>query len=459
MNFIKAALAILYVSTAGYGFLRLILKDKSPFSIVCWIPISFAIGFGLVAFWGKLIMLSRLHLSFWLLGLPFLPFFIYGFFRLNFMIKTEPLIKALKSIKLNEAFFILVIIFGIGSVFLMSVVFPMYYWDARAIWGMKANMLFGDGTIFSSNFLDADRIQPHFRYPLLYPLAMAFTYFTFGMIDDWAVMLLVGLFFPFLVSFLYEIIRIATGDQGKALMGSAVLAVLPVFYTMDGPAYSGYADTPLALFFLVSFGTLFLWRITNIRELFMAGCVLSCFLPLVKNEGIILLLLNLIWVGWPGDFSKWKKVLKDIGIFLVLAIIVILPWILLRSNIPNVQTVKYLERFNFTVITQNLGRIPAIAGFYLKGFLGIQPAMTGHKFLWGGLWVIFVLAVIQAFARRKWLEIRLFCLVILYCVLMGGMFIIYPYEPTAMVANFFRINLSITPLVILLVMMQCERRG
>ena len=137
----------------------------------------------------------------------------------------------------------------------MSIAFPLHFWDSRAIWALKAKMLFSDGTIFSPNFLDPLRIQPHFRYPLLFPLAQAFIFFTLGLIDDWAIMLLIGLFFPLMCFLLFDLIRIATGQRLSGLLGAAMLAVLPVYYFCDGPAlWRCFFLSGLACFF---FGTNF----------------------------------------------------------------------------------------------------------------------------------------------------------------------------------------------------------
>ena len=82
MNFLKTIFLLAYVVTAGYGFLRLFFKEKPPFSIFGQLPISFIAGLGLLGFWGNLLMLVRLKLSFWPLALFLLPFFVFGIFKL-----------------------------------------------------------------------------------------------------------------------------------------------------------------------------------------------------------------------------------------------------------------------------------------------------------------------------------------------------------------------------------------
>lgn len=459
MNFFKTILIIIYFSLAGYGMLKLFLKDNGPFSIFGLIPLSFVAGLGTLGFLSNLIMLVRLRISFWILILPLFPLVVFGMSKINYKMQFASFGKRIKSLNPLAILLILIILFGIISVFLMSISFPLHFWDSRAIWGTKAKMIYGEGTIFSTHFLNEYRVHPHYRYPLLYPTAQAFIYFTLGQIDDWAVMLLVGLFFPLLIMFMYDLLRQATEDPEKALMGTAVLAMLPLFYRMDGPAHSGYADTPMALFFLVSFGVLYLWKKLKNRQLLIVGCILSAFLPLVKNEGTILMLLNLVWVSWPDSLQLNKEnlqgILKNSLIFVLLVAIVVLPWIMLRSNIPDLRDEQYMTRLNVPTIKQNLNRIPTISSFYFRAFAGMQGSMTNGKYLWGGLWAIFILASIGSFIKRSRLEIRVFWLVILFCVFMGVIYEVAP-DVGAMVSNFFRVMLSITPLLILLIMMQCE---
>lgn len=472
MNFVTAIFVILYVSLAGYGLLKLVLRGERPFSILGEIPIAFVLGFGVLGWWGNFIMLLRLKLSFGLSALPLLPPFVYAIYEIvkSFKAADKPdwrmiLAKGKKIGALNY-FFLAVIVFAIVSVVLMSLIFPLHFWDSRAIWGLKAKMLFGDGTVFSINFLDPDRIQPHFRYPLLFPLAQVFIYQALGAIDDWAVMALVALFFPLTLIFLFDLLRLAFRSFDKAAFGAAVLAVLPLYYFIDGPAHSGYADVPLGLFFLVSFGCLYLWQINRTQQslgtqkLFLLGVILSGFLPLVKNEGALVMLLNLFWLVWPEDMKNWGGYFKRIIVFGLIVAAIFLPWVLLRNNIPDVQDERYLDHLRVNEMITNLNRLPAIANFYFRAFLGLQTSLLGVGFLWGGLWGLFFLAGVKCFLERNLINIRIFLSVLLFCFLMGVIFLVAPvegkFDTSGMVGNFFRVMVSITPLLVILAIKQCD---
>jgi hypothetical protein len=458
MNFVVAALVVSYLILTGYGFVKIFFRDKLPLSLLGAIPLAFVSGLGLLGCLASLIIFLKWRISGWSLSLPLLPLFIYGLTKVK--IESINLSKP-KRLKIIEWIFILLIIFGAGSSFLLSVDFPLHFWDSRAIWGLKAKMLYQDGTVYSPNFMDEDRMQPHFRYPLLYPIAQAFIYYVLGGIDDWAVMVLIGLFFPLIVSFLVDLIRAVTGKRENALMGGAILSLLPVYYMpvydmMDG-AHSGYADTPLALFYLVSFGMLFLWKKNNDNRLFLLGAVLSSLLPLVKNEGTVLWLLNLILAGWPVRFNfdmrEWLKAVKNIAVFIVIAAVLIAPWLIIRSHIPDIADEQYPQRLTMPAIVGNLYKAPIIVGYYLKAFGGVRPFM-----MWGELWIIAACATVYGLISRKRIELTIPGLIFLFYLFMAGIWLIGPAKNIEeligfMDITFCRVSLSVTSLLVLYVCM------
>ena len=339
----------------------------------------------------------------------------------------------------------------------MSVGFPLHFWDSRAIWGIKAKMLYAEGTVFSPDFMHENRLHAHFRYPLTYPISMAFIYFGLGAADDWAVMLLVGLFFPFLLMFLYELIKRVCNDRLKALLGTAMIALLPLYYRADGPAHSGYADAPMALFYLVSFGILLLWRMTRNKNLLLLGITLSAVLPLVKNDGTMFMLLNLALVIWPekGVFSL-KSLAKRIVIFGMISGVVLVPWFVLRSNIPDLADEQYFSRLNIQILSENVKNIPTILRFYFRAFIGLQKAMTGGAFFWLGMWFIFAYSMVKAFKEREVLSIMIFWLIVFFLFFMTIIYMLAPGGPDTIKSNFFRICLSITPLLVIVIMRQLK---
>ena len=61
---------------------------------------------------------------------------------------------------------------------------PLLSFDARAIWGMKARVIFSYGQIYGEDFFDPYRLHAKQRYPLGIPLAQSFVYHMVGEVDD-----------------------------------------------------------------------------------------------------------------------------------------------------------------------------------------------------------------------------------------------------------------------------------
>lgn len=458
MNALFAVISILYFICSGFGAFSLITtKREKIFS--CWgiIPIAFALGYGLLAVLVNIFFLFGVKLSFFAIYAAFLPLFFIGLYNIH--IDFPNFLLSSRKIGPFGALLVFIIVFIAISVLLMSIVFPVHFWDSRAIWALKGKMLFHDATVHSPNFTDINRVHPHFGYPLLFPMAQASIYFAISNIDDWAIMPLIGLFFPLILSLFYDIQRILFIDRSKALFGTAVLSVTPLFFMIDGPVHSGYADTPLALFFLAGFVVLLVQKITGRLDLLVLGSVLAGFLPLVKNEGISLLFINLFLMLLPSFDENIKYSMADSlkRFFIVLAIcfIIIAPWSHIASNLPK-DDEQYLSHFKINEVIRNLNKIPEISKFMVNAFVGIQPDIMGRYFEWGILWIVFVLAGLNAYYLKNRLGISLFLIIILFCLFMGFIYVIAPGKPQDMIANFFRVMLPMTPILVLLLNSQSE---
>ena len=103
--------------------------------------------------------------------LPLTLLFCFALSRMKFkdLPSLDDVLAGIKRLTWMEWIFIAAIIFGTVSVFLLSIAFPMHFWDARAIWATKAKLLFYDGTIFSSGFTDAEQDQRALQIPAAFP--------------------------------------------------------------------------------------------------------------------------------------------------------------------------------------------------------------------------------------------------------------------------------------------------
>ena len=426
MNFIIAGLAIIYLSICGFGLIKLILRGKIAFSVFGIIPLSFGAGLGLLAVLSNLIMLAGFHLSFVSLYAPLSLFFLYALTQIKAARTFKPgmLLDGVRGISLKEWSLILVIAFGVISILTLSLIFPLHFWDSRANWGTPAKMLFYSGTTFSSDFTDIERVPPHSRYPLLFPVSQTFIYFALGNADDWAVMLLISLFFPFMIFFLYDLARIFLQDREKALAASAMIAVLPVFFTSDGPAYSGYADTPLAMLYLLSFGMTLLWKRNKDIGYLALSAFLSSILLLTKNEGFILLILNLLLIVLPDNLSfniKKKDIANAVKLTFMYAAIIIFtvaPWQILAKYLAmDTGTINSFQSLHMKNLVGGLTNIPMIANFTISAFAGIGKNMFGYGFSWAGLWSIFLITTALSVIHKLMIGLH-FSLIVLADVIL-----------------------------------------
>ena len=217
MSFVIAAGVLVFITLSGYGLIRTFVKDDLPFSAFGIIPLSFGAGLAAIAVLGDLIMLCGLRLSFFTMYAPMLFLFVFGLSRIDaakaFDLKSFT--AKLNGLSKTEWMLIFVIAFSIITLVVLCFIFPLSFWDSRAIWGTKAKMLFYSRTVFSSDFMDPFRLNPHPRYPLLFPMSESFVYFAIGTPDDYAIMVLIAAFFPMLLSFLFDLARVLTRDRLK----------------------------------------------------------------------------------------------------------------------------------------------------------------------------------------------------------------------------------------------------
>jgi hypothetical protein len=171
---------------------------------------------------------------------------------------------------------------------LMSIVVVPDDWDAWAIWGAKAKILaLGLGPLKDVTYFD------HADYPLLWPSLWAFSGWCAGGWEEhwsraWGPVLMmlcaweVGII-------IHRLSRdIATGLFGAALFLSIPMAPLLASWS--------YAEAPLWLMMVCSFGYLLSWRKEgHWQHLTIAG-LFAAAAAYTKNEGLFFAFLGFLWV-------------------------------------------------------------------------------------------------------------------------------------------------------------------
>ncbi|MEW6743612.1 MAG: hypothetical protein AB1486_12725 [Planctomycetota bacterium] len=159
MNFVLVGIALVLVGLCGFRVLRWILGARLPFSVFGLVPLSFGVGIGTLAILGHLTLLTGLHLP-WAYA-PFLALSLGGVWALR---GARPTPSGALKVTGWGWFFLAAILFGVVLIVVLSVAFPLHHYDARALWGTKAKMLFYSGTLSSPDFTDPLRAHPHVRY-------------------------------------------------------------------------------------------------------------------------------------------------------------------------------------------------------------------------------------------------------------------------------------------------------
>ena len=307
--------------------------------------------------------------------------------------------KLFKKISVAEWLFI---IFMILLCFIMSFVcllMPMYTYDSRATWGLKAKIFFHKQTIFTDDFLDPYRYHYNTPYPILIPLVENFFYNMLGSVDDYLVKIIFVLFYIVLLFFLYITQKkYFFTTRLHSLIFTSVFVSLPLlFVILNGSVPSAYVDFPLTCFFTLTMVYLFNYMQShNIKHIIIAS-LFSCCCLFSKNEGLPLFLISIVIFiidGFIGKYLINKKNIEALLIYISLPILILLPWFMIRSKLPTLNynnPLPFLTLENFIVGFSRLGVIMKLTLWSM--FLNFRS--------WGIMWVIIIIATVLNYRKDK----------------------------------------------------------
>ena len=324
--------------------------------------LGIVLGLGLTAyslflwslFGGKLgAIASGVHsLSGWIAGGPW----IVSHFRCQFAAQSK---KTFSHDRYERAVccacqFLISILFV--TTFLQTLQTPQKLWDERAIFALKARVLFEDRTIHSPALLHPDFVQYHPRYPLLLPLAEQNILSLYGSDDD----RLSKLIFPLLYC---GMVLTATGvllrhlTPAQAWFAGLLLATIPVLVPYEYGFLCGQADAPIACYHSLSL--LFLWDALRQKQfqqvstgsLVLAG-IFAGLAAFTKDEGIAYLIidgtiLGLLALSPVRSRQRLKRSCLEGILFLTAAGIILVPWLIHRRSLPNTTEMNYFERMTW----------------------------------------------------------------------------------------------------------------
>ena len=253
----------------------------------------------------------------------------------------------------------------IGMAFIQAALTPQRFWDERAIFAIKAKVIFEEGSINNSTLVDADFVQYHPKYPLMLPLLEQHTYAILGSVQDrWA-----KLWFPLLYS---GLVLTFTGvcsrhfDAAWAWTCGLLLATAPVLMPDEYGFLSAQADAPVACFHGIA--VLYLWdafstsmSARHFLKPALAGFIASCA-AFTKDEGIAFLMIDVLSCGLALMISivfRKRSAFSFVMliVFAFTASLMLTPWFLHRRRLPDTTEMHYAGRLSTAMLYERLGTL------------------------------------------------------------------------------------------------------
>jgi len=292
----KILLFLLIAFLNGYILSRFLGQKKNSLSVI------FPLGLGMVglfAFW-TLLLRDRIDLLFLLV-------FEVVFLLLSIILLRKLNIKLISPIKIN-IFDIVIFAF----IFFPALTQKFGYWDAWAVWNVKAKFLFLDGGVWTRIFLPLkDWLSPD--YPILLPSVVA---------AGWKLINAETFWIPLVVSVIFAwSVVVLVKESVSSLLGKelGILAGLIVFLSPSFIFWGGsqYADIPLAAYLFLGFWLLF--KAKSKIEFIISGFSFGLAM-FVKNEGALYFLIISASLGFAFYLKGRRKEAKNY-LFLLLGLI------------------------------------------------------------------------------------------------------------------------------------------
>ncbi|MBI1912529.1 MAG: hypothetical protein HYS21_11085 [Deltaproteobacteria bacterium] len=279
--------------------------------------------------------------------------------------------------------------------FIYTSLMPINGWDAWAIWFLKAKAFFVDKGVeqlFFENYGNS-----HIDYPLMIPLSAAWIYTAVGSINEFAAKALYPLqYASMLLIFYYVVSRLA--DRQFAILFTFLLSLTPivmvhgagfpvkvsVLYMGD---YTGYADLPLAIYFLGAASFFYLYMLEGRMPFLILATLFFAVGAWTKNEGLTFALLGAVAM-LAFIISEKKPLAKPLILITAVLILFIAPWSIYKAHYH--YTSEYAGNLSLQVLASNFSRLGTIFSSFLKYMFA---AIGLYNFTW---WLFFASLALNA---------------------------------------------------------------
>ena len=282
-------------------------------------------------------------------------------------------------------------LYVLAAVAVTAVVFPLYLWDAFAIWSLKAKALAAEP--LSARpwvFFEPSVAFSHPDYPLMLPFLAAGVHAMLGQINDRLAKLPCLLLYVGMILTVYSFLRERLSRAGSAAL-AAGLAALPAVVKWAG---GGTADVPLAAFWAGAVCCLARWLREEKAEDLVLAALFTAMTAFTKNEGLGLAVIAAVVLGAFSLAGLRKRRLLAWAAFAGGTAAILLPWLLFRSGLPRSYE-DYDARLSPSILLAHMGELGVILPALAK-----QVAVWSN---WGALWVLLLLAAAlgwRGFTRR-----------------------------------------------------------
>jgi hypothetical protein len=294
-------------------------------------------------------------------------------------------------------------------------------WDGLLNWEIKARIAFLSGGSIPLNFFsDPTRFWSHQEYPLLLPLTEAWMYSWMGRADQGMIKIL----FPILFMAAIGLLFVGVSRDGlrphttpRLWLALALLTTAKVIIVGEGSMASGYADFPMAVFYLGAVILLLEFcEDGGMRVARLFGLVAG-FLCWVKVEGAILwICLVSLAVIHIIQRRAWRNFVPIVfpGLTIVIG------WRIFLF-IVNRSTGQDFLPLTLTTLRNNLWRVPHIA------LAALHELLRWRR--WGILWIaVAAVTVFLIFNRRQKYPLILPATVILPILLYASVYLFSAWD-------------------------------
>ncbi|MEI8341841.1 MAG: hypothetical protein WCH43_09950, partial [Verrucomicrobiota bacterium] len=287
-------------------------------------------------------------------------------------------------------------------------------WDGLLDWEIKARYAFlNGGGIPLGYFSDPTRAFSHPDYPLMLPMLEAWIYLWMGDCHQFWVRFIFPVFYFAGALVAYSGVTRLSGKKWAGLMAAGMLFFLPFPVAGSWNIFAGYADLPLAVFYLAGLIGFLRYQVEPSSRQLALVSLLAGLMPWIKREGIVLwcCLMAVVMV----ELLRRRKMLAAVLVILP-GLIVCLGWKIVVTVLAACPSTDFLP-FSIELVGRNLPRL--VTGLQM---LAGELLKTGS---WSLLWIGFPVALLCLVCdgRRKIAAQLLFC-VAMPLLLLTGAFIL-----------------------------------